>query len=166
MITAIGPKKIFNAKIFGLPVFLVIFVVSIYLIIYDALPQKAIIPILCAYTFSITIAIIFLMFVFQIIYIPNGVLIDDELKQLTLKYLTSKQKVISVSDITAYKQIRINTKAGPCYGVVIYLLKQKQALLSDLNLDGYAPVKQFLDDHRVDYLGEGGFSFLPYFMRQ
>ena len=65
MITAIGPNKTFNAKIFAAPVFLVIFVLSIYLVIYDALPQKAVIPLLCAYSFSITIAIIFLMSVLR-----------------------------------------------------------------------------------------------------
>jgi hypothetical protein len=166
MITEIGPKKIFNAKIFAIPIFLVIFLVSIYLIIHPGPHDKAIIPVLCAYTFSGIILISILMFILQIIYIPNGVIIDDELKQLTLKYLVGKQNIVTLGDISAYKKIRIDTRAGAWYGVVIYLPKEKPVLLSDLNLDGYTPVKQFLDNSNVRSIDEERFSFMPYFMHQ
>lgn len=166
MITEIGAKKTFNAKIWGIPVFLVLVVGSIYLIIYDTLPQKAVIPILCSFAFLITIVSVILFFILEILYIPNGLIIDHEQKELTLKYFTNKQKVIPVSDINAYKKIQIRTKAGPCYGVVMYLSNGKPVLLSDLSLDGYLPVKKFLDDQQIDSIGEGDFSFMPYFMHQ
>jgi hypothetical protein len=166
MITEISSKKTFNLKIYGVPFFFVLFLLSLFLIIHPGPNDKSIVSLLFACFFSAMLLFLVLIIILQIIFIPNGVIIDDDLKQLTLKYLATKQKIIPLNDIGAYKKISIYTRAGPCYGVVIYLPKEKPVLLSDLNLDGYMPVKQFLDNLNVSNIGEGRFSFMPYFMHQ
>jgi hypothetical protein len=106
------------------------------------------------------------MLIFEVIYVPNGVIIDNDSNQLTFKYQFRTPKTLDINTINAYKDVSIRSKNGMMRGIVIYLPTEKPVLLSDVNLNNYVPVKQFLDNLNVANIGEGNFNFLMYFIHQ
>jgi hypothetical protein len=99
----------------------------------------------------------------QIYFLPFGLVIDDELKTLELKYLMVKPKVIKVFDITGYSTTTIKSRTTEYLGIFIYLSNSKKVLISDLTFENYTPVQVFLDDLKVNSLGEEKFSWLSYY---
>ncbi len=162
----IGPQKMFNYKIYVCPLLLILFIFSICLIINAQPEDRALIPMLCAITFAVCIFSVILMLIFEVIYVPNGVIIDNDSNQLTFKYQFHTPKTLDINTINAYKDVRIRSKNGMMRGIVIYLPTEKPVLLSDVNLNNYVPVKQFLDNLNVANIGEGNFNFLMYFIHQ
>jgi hypothetical protein len=102
----------------------------------------------------------------QLLFLPFWVIIDDESKSLEIKYLIMKSKVIEVHDITSYSTTVINLGRLSYFGIIMYLPKGKQILLSDLTLDNYTPVEALLTDLKVENLGEKKFSFISYYFHQ
>ena len=119
------------------------------------------------YLFLVLLPVGICSYILQLIYFPTGVIMDDELKQLTVKYLFKPQTVINIKEIASYKEITIRrSRGGDRYGVLIYLTNKKQVLFSDLSLDDYFPVEQFLYSSNVESADNESFSFMLYYFSQ
>ena len=82
------------------------------------------------------------------------VIIDDEAKTLTLKYLMLPQKNIDVHDITGYTTITIKGKSENYFGIYIYLPAGDKILLSDRIFYDYSPIERFLEQFKAKKMGE------------
>jgi len=168
MTTEIGPK---STSIFGsflaIAVFIIVLLYFIYGIIHPEINgmNQNVGPIL--YVLLVLLPVGICSYTLQLIYFPTGVIMDDELKQLTIKYLFKRQTVLNIKEIASYKEITIRrSRGGDRYGVLIYLTNKKQVLFSDLSLDDYFPVEQFLYSSNVESADNESFSFMLYYFSQ
>lgn len=119
--------------------------------------------------FGSAIAILPLIFLtlmlLQFFFLPKGVKIDYQNKNITVKFLIAKPLILLPSDIVEFCSIKTITKSTVYEGILIRTKKQKEFILSNFNLANYEPIKIFLEDSKVIFSGHNKFSFFAYFFR-
>jgi len=83
---------------------------------------------------------------FRLYFLVSGVIMDDQLKMLEIKYWFLPSQTIRLTDIAGYSDTVIKGRSSSYQGIYIHLNEGKKILLSDLNLTDSFPVEMFLGD--------------------
>ncbi|MCR8558868.1 hypothetical protein KXD93_14525 [Mucilaginibacter sp. BJC16-A38] len=155
MLTEISPKK--DALYGRIILQIILFVALLYFIYGVIFPKgkhhlhdqaaKDWLLVLVALVFNIG-------FLIKLYSMPFWVIIDDESKTLTFKYLKLPPKNISIYDITGYATTTMKDRSQSYFGIYIYLDEGNRILLSDKTFYDYSPVERFLEQLKVKNLGE------------
>ena len=99
----------------------------------------------------------------QLLFFPKGVEINDSDKTITVHYFFMWQEIIESRDILSYTNTKLGTKSTIYEGVLVKLKNGKKYLFDDINITNYKPVKSFLEDCKIDFLGDEKFNNISYF---
>jgi hypothetical protein len=105
-----------------------------------------------------------ILMIFQLIFLPKGLFIDDGNRTLTLSYFFHKPLLMRATEISEYSIVYISTKSTRYKSFLMYNSNGRAYLLSEFNLEKIDPIQAFLEDNKILFVGEEKFSFVKYFM--
>jgi hypothetical protein len=157
-------------QVYGKITFLIIFlsVIGLFIIVVPPLRVDVNTPVVI---FIFLILMGFLIFCFailmtlQLLFLPKGVNIDEGNRLITLTFFVSRPFTITPDDVANFSSILVHTKSTNYEGILLYLKNGKKYLLGDFNLKDYKPIRSFLEDYNVFYVGYEKFNFITYFVK-
>lgn len=157
-------------QVYGKIAILSIFLLFFGLFIFLAPPLKSDVnPPVATFIFLIFFGFLFfclaILMILQLLFLPKGVNINEENKFIILTFFAASSVKIELSDLSNYSSTLVKTKSTDYEGILLNLKNGKKYLLGDFNLRSYKPIKYFLEDCNVSYIGHEKFSFINYFIK-
>ena len=113
--------------------------------------------------FFLIAAVFFVFFnLAQLIYLPIKVSIEDS-NALAISFLLRKPRIIVIDDIDSFNFTRISTKSTLYDGIIVNLKNGKKALFSNFNLKDYLPLRQYLENSKIPFLGKINFKPVSFY---
>lgn len=107
-----------------------------------------------------------LVLFFQLLFMPVGINIDNELRTFEIRYLFLKTKHIALKDIDCFSDTIIQTKFSTSTGIFITMVKGQKLLVCEQNFKTYSPMVVFLEENDIPNIGNEKFNFISYYLQQ
>jgi hypothetical protein len=111
------------------------------------------------------LALFLLLMTLQLFFLPNGVDIDETNRVLILKFVFGRQTILQLNDLSAFSSIAVVTKSSRYEGLLLKTANSKEYVLGNFNLEDFRPIKTFLENANVAFIGHEKFSFISYFLK-
>ena len=100
----------------------------------------------------------------ELFFMSKSIEIDFKNKTLLLKYLFIQSDMLVLDDIIQYSETTISTKSSSYECYLIYTQNNRKHLLGDFNLAEHLPIKTFLDENEIKFIGHEKISIFSYFI--
>ena len=155
MLTEVSPKKteLYGGIIVQIGVFVAL-LYFIYILVYPHGKHHFHEQVVKDWLFAIVFLVLNIGLFLKLYSTPFWVIIDDESKTLTLKYLMLPPQNISAHEIAGYATTTIKGRSESYFGIYVHLTAGNRILLSDKTFYDYSPIERFLEQEKVKKLGE------------
>ncbi len=87
---------------------------------------------------------------------------DYEKKNILLNYFLKQPEVIEVSNIAKFSEVDIATRYNSSECILIYTKDNKKHLLGEYTLKEWLPIKKFLEENQIEFIGHEKFNIDSY----